>query len=90
MNRVSLRSDLEIKPKFNDPVIPVWIRHSREGGNGIQRHGWRLNSKEVFVTGFPRQWNDASLCVGRVVVIEILEKNTALNDSKNLIHPQRF
>nr|VFK78910.1 MAG: hypothetical protein BECKSD772D_GA0070982_102918 [Candidatus Kentron sp. SD] len=44
MNRVSLRSDLEIKPKFNDSVIPAWIRHSREGGNGIQRHGWYLNS----------------------------------------------
>nr|VFK65322.1 MAG: hypothetical protein BECKUNK1418G_GA0071005_10619 [Candidatus Kentron sp. UNK]VFK71498.1 MAG: hypothetical protein BECKUNK1418H_GA0071006_106910 [Candidatus Kentron sp. UNK] len=53
MNWVSLRSDLETKPKFNDSVIPAWIRHSRESGNGIQRHGWYLNSKEVFVTGFP-------------------------------------
>nr|VFK68239.1 MAG: hypothetical protein BECKUNK1418G_GA0071005_12195 [Candidatus Kentron sp. UNK]VFK73504.1 MAG: hypothetical protein BECKUNK1418H_GA0071006_12115 [Candidatus Kentron sp. UNK] len=29
------------------PVIPAWIRHSRGGGNGIQRHGWYLNSKEI-------------------------------------------
>ena len=47
MNRVSLRSNLEIKPKFNDPVILAWIRHSRRGGNGIQRHGWRLDNIEA-------------------------------------------
>nr|VFK68039.1 MAG: hypothetical protein BECKUNK1418G_GA0071005_11884 [Candidatus Kentron sp. UNK]VFK71913.1 MAG: hypothetical protein BECKUNK1418H_GA0071006_10874 [Candidatus Kentron sp. UNK] len=27
------------------PVIPAGIRHSRGGGNGIQHHGWYLNSR---------------------------------------------
>ena len=47
MNRVSLRSNLEIEPKLNDPVIPAWIRYSCGGGNGIQRHGWSLDNIEA-------------------------------------------
>ena len=43
MNRVSLHSDLEIKPKFNDPVIPAW----KPGSSAMDG---TLNTKEVFVT----------------------------------------
>nr|VFK18065.1 MAG: hypothetical protein BECKLPF1236A_GA0070988_101882 [Candidatus Kentron sp. LPFa] len=35
-----LESGLLFHSEFNDSVISAWIRHSRRGGNGIQRHGW--------------------------------------------------
>nr|VFK66951.1 MAG: hypothetical protein BECKUNK1418G_GA0071005_11184 [Candidatus Kentron sp. UNK]VFK72060.1 MAG: hypothetical protein BECKUNK1418H_GA0071006_10946 [Candidatus Kentron sp. UNK] len=67
MNRVSLCFDLEIKPKpkFNDPVIPAWIRHSIEVGNGIQCHGWRLIARKYLLLDSRLRGNDASLSWSR-------------------------
>nr|VFK38586.1 MAG: hypothetical protein BECKSD772F_GA0070984_102611 [Candidatus Kentron sp. SD] len=46
MNRVSLRSDLEIRPKFNDPVIPVWKQGSSAmDGASIARKYLLLDSR---------------------------------------------
>ena len=54
MNWVSLRSGLEIKPKFNDPVIPAWKPGSSAmDGTSIAREYLLLDSRH--------QWNDASL-----------------------------
>nr|VFK14904.1 MAG: hypothetical protein BECKLPF1236A_GA0070988_101165 [Candidatus Kentron sp. LPFa]VFK30870.1 MAG: hypothetical protein BECKLPF1236C_GA0070990_101225 [Candidatus Kentron sp. LPFa] len=53
MNQVSLRSDLEIKPKFNDPVIPAWKPGSSVmDGASIARKYLLLDSRH--------QWSDAS------------------------------
>nr|VFK15630.1 MAG: hypothetical protein BECKLPF1236B_GA0070989_108112 [Candidatus Kentron sp. LPFa] len=46
MNRVSLRSDLEIKLKFNDPVIPAWKPGSSAmDGTSITRKYLLLDSR---------------------------------------------
>nr|VFK31628.1 MAG: hypothetical protein BECKLPF1236C_GA0070990_101442 [Candidatus Kentron sp. LPFa] len=60
MNRVSLCFDLEIKPKCKDSVIPTWIRHSIDVGNGIQRHGWRLIARKYLLLDSRLRRNDAS------------------------------
>nr|VFK11307.1 MAG: hypothetical protein BECKLPF1236A_GA0070988_100523 [Candidatus Kentron sp. LPFa]VFK33489.1 MAG: hypothetical protein BECKLPF1236C_GA0070990_102106 [Candidatus Kentron sp. LPFa] len=52
-------SGLLFHSKFNNPVIPAWIRHSRGGGNGIQRHGWYIEiTRKYLLLDSRHQWND--------------------------------
>nr|VFK09587.1 MAG: hypothetical protein BECKLPF1236B_GA0070989_10109 [Candidatus Kentron sp. LPFa] len=53
MNRVLLRFDLEIKPKFNDPVIPAW----KPGSSAMDG---TLIARKYLLLDFRHQWNDVS------------------------------